>query len=116
MRTDRRGIALLEVLAALTLLAIAGLTLTAVLRNSLAVHVRAVAAERELREAHRVLTAMTLLRREDLVRRIGVQRVGTLTVAVSRPEQALYRIASADTLAPDEALLVTVVHRVEPGS
>lgn len=115
MTVDRRGIALLEVLAAFTLLAIAGLTLTAVLRDAANAAVRAEQAEREMREASRVLAAMTLLRREDLVRRIGIHRIGNLAVAVARPRPGIYRIAVSDTLWPGGELLVTLVHRREPG-
>lgn len=115
MTADQRGVALLEVLAAFTLLAIAGLTLTVVLQDAAGAAIRAEQAEREMREAHRVLTATTLLRREDLVRRIGVHRIGSLTVAVTRPRPAIYRIAVSDTLWSGVELLVTLVHRRERG-
>lgn len=115
MTTDQRGVALLEVLAAFTLLAIAGLTLTAVLHDAASAAIRAEAAERDMRDANRILTATTLLRREDLVRRIGVHRIGNLTVAVTRPRPAIYRIAVSDTGWSGEELLVTLVHRREPG-
>jgi hypothetical protein len=67
-----------------------------------------------LRAADRVLTAMTLLGRTDLDRRIGRHPVGEFEVHVSRPERVLYRIAIAAAAAPERTLLATVVHRPEP--
>ena len=61
----------------------------------------------------RVLAAMTLLKRVDLDRRIGRHEVGEFVLDVQRPERTLYRIAVAQTSAPQVEDLVTVVYRRE---
>lgn len=113
MRATKRGVALLEVLAAVAILGVAGLGFV----DLVAAGTRAVSAararERELADEDRLLTAYTLLARPDLDRRIGERHVGPYLVTVARPERTLYRIA----LARDDAVvedLVTVVYRPEP--
>lgn len=123
VRVNERGAALLEVLVAVAILATAGAS-TIGLLGELTRHLHlAIEREREVMEATRVLTATTLLDRDDLDRRLGDRTVAGFTVNVQRPERALYRIAVRIPPAGDSAfavspeLLVTVVHRpVEEGS
>jgi len=110
-----RGVALLDVLIALAILGSAGLSLTALLRQSVQAQAAARQAEVTMDAADRVLAAMTLLGRSDLDLRLGRHVVGEFSVEVMRPERILYRIAVADVDAPGRPLLVTVVHRPEPG-
>ena len=108
------GIALLEVLVALTILGTTGLALAAATSQALATERMAERAEVELLAADRLLSAMTLLDRRDLVMRIGRHQVGDFVVDVQRPVAGLYRLAVADTLPPNTERLVTVVQRPEP--
>jgi hypothetical protein len=110
VRRDR-GVALLEVLAAVAILCVAGLALV----ELVAAGTRAVAVardrERDLTDEERLLTAWSLLKREELDQRIGERLVGPYVVRVQRPERGLYRLAVERSVAPEVEELVTVVWR-----
>ena len=108
-----RGVALLEVLIALVILATAGVSLVGLLGAGLRGEQDARERERTLANEDRVLAAMTLLKRVDLDRRIGRHDVGEFVVDIQHPERTLYRIAVAQTIAPQVEDLVTVVYRRE---
>jgi Tfp pilus assembly protein PilV len=114
VRSDSRGVALLEVLAALMILGVASLSLIDLLSAGTRAVVAARSRERELADEERLLAAYTLLARTDLDRRIGARDVGPYHVDVQRPEPTLYRIALSRTEAVDLEDLVTVVYRAEP--
>lgn len=116
MRAGERGVALLEVILALALLAAAGTALVAALGASLRSEGRLRRREATLLAADRVLTAMTLLSRSDLDRRIGRHEVRGFVVAVQRPQPTLYRVAVSEALSPQVETLVTVVYRPDPRS
>lgn len=105
MRSER-GVVLLEVLAAVVILGIAGLGLAELMGASTRAAAQSRARERELGDGERLLTAYTLLTRAELDQRLGDRAVGSYVVNVQRPERGLYRIALAD--------LVTVVYRDGP--
>lgn len=110
MRAER-GVALLEVLAAVVILGVAGLALVELVAGG----TRAVGVsrdrERELLDAERLLTAWSLLKRDELDQRIGERVVGPYLVRVQRPERGLYRLAVGRSAAPEVEELVTVVWR-----
>lgn len=114
MTRGEGGAAMLEVFIALMVLSVAGLGLIQSL--SLGQHAlsHAITEERRVRDANRVLGVMSLLGRDDLVRRLGMHQTGPFMVEVQRPVPELYRITVRDTTARAAALLVTVVHRPEP--
>jgi hypothetical protein len=64
----------------------------------------------------RVLTALTLLKREDLDRRLGRYPIGELVADIERPERTLYRVALSQQESPHVEDLVTVVFRREDNS
>ena len=107
----RRGAVLLEVLAALTILAFAGVGTLALLAQLADTEARAEATVWRLTDEDRLMTAYVLLNREDLDRRLGTRAVGAYLVEVQRPRTDLYRIAIGDSAGAD---LVTLVHRPEP--
>ncbi|PYP63763.1 MAG: hypothetical protein DMD37_05090 [Gemmatimonadetes bacterium] len=113
MRADNRGIALLEVLAAVAILGVAGIALVELVAGGTRAVATARAREQELGDEDRLLAAYTLLRREDLDRRLGDREVGPYVVNVQRPERTLYRIAIRRKEAPQVEELVTVVYRAE---
>jgi len=112
LRTNR-GIALLEVLVALAILSGAGLALLDLVTGGLRAERDARERERVLGVEERLLTALTLLKRDELDRRLGRHHIGDLIVEVQRPERTLYRIALAQDRSPQVEDLVTVVYRRE---
>ena len=114
MRRRERGIALLEVLAAIVILTIAGLSLVSLDAQATASTVTARSRETEQADEERLLAATTLLTRSDLDQRLGDRTVGSYVVTVGRPERTLYRIAVGRRKAPGVEDLVTVVFRRVP--
>ncbi len=112
MRNDR-GVALLEVIAAVAILGIAGLGLVELVAAGTRSVAEARLRERELADEERLLAAHTLLARADLDRRIGSRELGPYIVSVQRPERTLYRIAIGRVTAPVVEDVVTVVYRAE---
>jgi len=110
MRRER-GVALLEVLAAVAILGVAGLALVELVAGGTRAAGVAWDRERELSDAERLLTAWGLLKREELDQRIGERVVGPYVMRVQRPEQGLYRLAVERSVAPGVEELVTVVYR-----
>lgn len=108
-----RGMVLFEVLVALTILAVAGLAIASAVgqasRSAEDLRVR----EGELRQAEQVLTRLALRDRHNLDLRIGQRREGRFITDVQRPRRDLYRLAVADSAAPELTLLVTAVYRPE---
>jgi type II secretory pathway pseudopilin PulG len=114
MRHTERGAALLEAIVALAILATAGTSLVTALAAALRSETDVARAEQAVQAADRVLTAMTLLTRNDLDQRIGSHAVGEFVVLVQRPRPTLYRISVAETRAAEVEMLVTLVYRPEP--
>ena len=112
MRNDR-GAVLLEVLAALVILATAGMGLVALVSAGLRGERDARDREQVLAKEERLLGALTLLRRSELDQRLGRRQIGDILVDIQRPEPALYRIALLLQSSPDVEDLVTVVYRRE---
>jgi type II secretory pathway pseudopilin PulG len=109
-----RGAALLEAIVALAIVSIAGLSMLELVSASQRERNRLDDYERLVAGADRVLTAMVLLTRQDLDRRLGTHAVAAYAVNVTRPEEALYRISVGDSLTPEVELLTTVVFREAP--
>ena len=108
------GAALLEVVAALAVLSLAGLGLLELIAAHTRAQAVAVARERELWDQDRLLVAHALLQASDLDLRLGARLTGPYVVTVQRPEPELYRIAVARVESPDVEDLVTVVYRRRP--
>ncbi len=104
MRSER-GVALLEVLAALAIVGVAALALVEL--EAAGLRATGVARDRELElaDADRLMAAYTLLTRNELDQRLGDRSVGRYLVNVQRAEPDLYRIAIAG--------LTTVVYKPE---
>ena len=114
MRLDEHGVALLEVLVALVILATAAMTLIELVDTGIRAVTEARVRERELADEERFLSALSLLDRSGLDRRFGRRTIGPYVTDVQRPEQTLYRIALLRREASDIEELVTVVYRPEP--
>jgi len=113
IRSDR-GIALLEVLVALAILSGAGIALLDLVTDGLRAERDARERERVLAVEERVLTAVTLRKRDELDRQLGRHPIGDLVTDIQRPERTLYRIALMQASSPQVEDLVTVVYRREP--
>jgi len=112
MRTER-GVALLETLVAIVILATAGIAFLELVSGGLQGERDARAREAALVTEERLLSALTLLRRQELDQRLGRREIGEFVVDVQRPAKALYRIAVARMESPQVEDLVTVVYRAE---
>jgi prepilin-type N-terminal cleavage/methylation domain-containing protein len=113
MLRNNRGVALLEVLVALAILSGAGLALLDLVTGGLRAEREARERERALAVEGRLLTALTLLKRDELDRRLGRHPIGELIADIERPERTLYRIAVVQQESPQVEDLVTVVYRRE---
>lgn len=113
---DRRGVALLEVLAALVILSVTGLALVELVTDATRALTEAHARESEIADQDRLLTAYSLLTIDELNRRLGRRDVGPYVVEIQRPERSLYRLSVARRAALHTDDLVTVVYRPEPAS
>ena len=113
MRSER-GVVLLEVLVALTVLSVGALALVESVDAGLQAERRARQREAVLASEERLLSAMTLLRRAELDQRLGRRPIGEFIVDVQRPEPTLYRIGVLQSDAPTVEDLVTVVYRQRP--
>ena len=116
MRRSDRGIALLETLVALAILSGAGLALLDLVTAGLRAERESRKRERVLAIDDRILTALTLLTRAELDRRLGRHPLGELVADIQRPERTLYRIALAQQESPQVEDLVTFVYRREASS
>lgn len=114
MEGRERGVALLEVLVAVLILTVAGLSLVELVGAGTRAIGTSRQRERELADEERLLTAYTLLTRSDLDRRLGDRTVGPYVTNVQRPEATLYRIAITRQGTLEVEDLVTVVYRPEP--
>jgi len=115
MHPAERGVALLEVLVALVILATAAIAFVELVDGGTRAVTQARKRERELADEDRLLSAYTLLARSALDRRLGTRDVGPYRVSVQRPEPTLYRLAMSRAEAPEIEDLVTVVFRQEQG-
>ena len=117
MRTDlasarnTRGAALIEAIVALMILSVAGLGVVGALQESIRSEAGLRDREETMQAASRVMSAMVLLTRTDLERRLGTHPIGEFAVAVERPQPTLFRIAIAEGRVPEVEALVTVVYR-----
>jgi type II secretory pathway pseudopilin PulG len=108
---NERGIALLEVLVAVVILATAGISLVELVGSGLRAERDARLREATLATEERLLSALTLLNRTELDQRIGRRQIGEFIVDVQRPEPTLYRLALAQQQSPAVEDLVTVLYR-----
>jgi hypothetical protein len=110
----RQGAVLIEVLAAFTILSVAGLTSLEFLTTMLDSQSRLVDRELEIRRAERLLVATTLLTEDELLQRLGVRTTDEFLVWVGRPERFLYRVGISPIARPEVELLATLVYRRSP--
>jgi prepilin-type N-terminal cleavage/methylation domain-containing protein len=108
----QRGMALLEVIVAMTILVIAALSTVAWVGQASDAVVRAGTAAAETDSASDYLDRIALWTRDDLDRHLGPRRQGAWTVTVERMTPALYVVTMRDG-GNYHTLLRTVLYRPE---
>lgn len=108
---NQRGTLLLEALVALAVMASAVILLLGLQIAASQAQARAFSEERNLADADRLLTAMSLLTRHEFDQRLGRREVGRYLVEVQRTEPGLYRLSVRELVHPLTELLATVVAR-----
>jgi type II secretory pathway pseudopilin PulG len=106
------GMALLEVIVAMTILVTAALSTVAWVSQASDAVVRAAAAAAETDVASDYLDRIALWTREDLDRHLGPRREGVWTVTVERMTPALYTVTMRDGT-NSNTILRTVLYRPE---
>jgi type II secretory pathway pseudopilin PulG len=99
--SQRNGAALLEVMVALTILAVAGMWAVALVNQSVEAIHQVREADIAIRRANGFMEAVALWPRQDLDRHLGRHREGEWVLTVQRPAMSLYTIvlsAVPDTL------------------
>lgn len=110
LRTGRSGVALLEALVALTLLAITGIALLEAVVESASVADRARRTELLTVEAERLMEAATLWSADELDQRLGTRAQGPFRMRIDRPLRTLYLVSIVDSTTSAE-LVRTSLHR-----
>jgi Tfp pilus assembly protein PilV len=107
----RQGMVLLEVIIALTIFMIAGLSAAVWVRQTLLTVDHAHTAVDEMAAASDYLDRIALWPREDLDRHLGARREGPWTVQVARPTSTIYEVVIGDS--SSAPLLRTWLYRAE---
>jgi len=108
----RGGVALLEVLVALTLLTVAGIAAITLAAESAGAVRRAREADDGMRRASAFLDAVALWTRDDLDRRLGDRPQGPWRLRIDRPVPSVYVATLADSGTGAEVLR-TALYRPE---
>lgn len=111
MKRRRSGAMLLEVVAALAILAVAGISLLSLARSTIASVHQAGARDRETREASALLDAVALWSDDDLNRRIGRNGQGRWLLDLGRVTSSVYSVTVRDSAG--SMLLETYLYRRE---
>ena len=104
---------LVEVMAALAILAVAGGSCLAFTSTALRSLHRARVAEQEMSGANELLSAVSLWPRADLDRRLGQRRQGPWWLVIQRETDRLYSVSVRDTTS-GSVVLATYLHREVP--
>lgn len=110
MKCSRRGTVLLEVVVAVTILAIAGTALVITASQTAESLRTARERDREMLAASAFLDAVVLWPRADLDRRLGERTQGPWRMYLSRTSRTLYTVTLTDTVT-GAALLRTEIYK-----
>lgn len=108
---SRDGVVMVEVLAAIVILALAGVSSLSFVAALSHAQERSLRRERDVRAAHELLVDLALLSGAELAQRIGLRTIEPFAVWTDRPEPELYRVGIADVDDPETELLVTLLYR-----
>ncbi|MEO8879624.1 MAG: type II secretion system protein [Gemmatimonadaceae bacterium] len=113
-RADRHGFALLEVIVALSILAVAGSVAVTLTSESSRALGRVRGAEKDIRAASAFLAATSLWTRADFDRHLGDRVQGHWIMRVARPQPTLYSAALLDPASRSELLHTSFYRPTEP--
>jgi hypothetical protein len=111
-RATRPGVALLDAIVGLFILATAGMAAVVMAIGTVRAVGEAREADAELRAADGFLQAVALWPREELEQRLGDRPQGPWRLEIQRPERELFVLALSDTLS-SRVLLRTALYRPE---
>ena len=109
----RRGLVLLEVIVALTIFSVAGVSVVTLAAGALSAMARAHQADVASQKANHFFDAVSLWPRADLDRHLGDRSEGPWRLRVERPMPTLYVVSLRDS-ATDRILFATSLYRPEP--
>jgi len=112
MNRARRGVTLIETLIALAVVALAGVVVLRLQRETSQSLLRSMADDAEMRRASALLDAVTLWSPEDLDRHLGTREQGPWRMHVDRDDRFLYHISLRDST-DRHVLLQTTLYRRE---
>lgn len=115
MRADRRGLTLLEVLVALTILGVAAAAWTALATQAGAAVNHARALESRIMDASRALTVASLWPAEHLTLG-GSEMVGGVRIRIVPIQQSLFEVSALDSASGAELLRTTIYARGQSDS
>lgn len=104
----RKAAALLESVVALTVLSIVGLAAASLSADSTRAVARAQDREQQVRDASRLLTAVSLWPREDLDRHLGTSAQGWMRMGIDRTTSTVYAVTIAERSSGRELLSTTL--------
>ncbi len=96
LRGSRRGVTLLEVLVAMTLLALVGLSTLEAVQTAARLGGVAVTSERDLSEASQLLHSVSLWSRRELEQRLGEREQGEWRLEITRETPDFYLVVVRD--------------------
>lgn len=105
-----RGVALLEAIVALTILAFAGVVAVSLTASAAGAVHRVRGAEKDMRAANAFFAAVSLWTRSDFDRHLGDRVQGSWLMRVDRPQPTLY-VATLSDSASRRELLRTAFYR-----
>lgn len=111
-RGPNKGLVLLEVMIALAILAVAGVSALTLAVNSLAAIERAQRANQASERASHFMDAVSLWTRSDLDRHLGDRSEGAWRLSIGRPVPTVYVVSLRDT-ATNRDLFTTSLFRPE---
>lgn len=101
---NRPGVALLEAIIALTILAFAGIVAVSLTASAASAVHRVRGAEKDMRAANAFLAAVSLWTRDDFDRHLGDRVQGHWLMRVDRPEPTIYIAVLSDSASRVELL------------
>jgi len=109
----RRGLVLLEVIVALSILSVAGVSVVSLAASALSTMARANQADVASQHGNHFFDAVSLWPRADLDRHLGDRLEGPWRLRVERPIPTLYVVSLRDSTT-DRILFATSLYRPEP--
>jgi type II secretory pathway component PulJ len=112
----RRGVVLLEVLVAMTILAFGCVVVIASMNSIVDSAIHVSDTEKQVVDADQYMTAISLWPRRELDRHLGAHRRGIWMLDVERPAMTIYVVSIMDSTAHHEWLHTALFRPVTPSA